>query len=71
MAEKRTTEAWIGVALGAFFVGLSFFDLVGEDPDSGILDVGPAVLGWVVRGFGVLLIGAGLYALRPRGRRWR
>lgn len=71
MPAERSTEAWIGVALGVMFVGLSFVDLVGEDPESGVLDVSPTVLGWVVRGFGVLLIGASLWALRPRGRRWR
>lgn len=60
----------IAILLGLFLGGLSFTDLVGDDPDTGILPVGPEVVAWALRAFALALVLSGAWDLaRRRGHR--
>ncbi len=64
VAERRRS-AWGLLAVGGLLVVIALFgDLVGPDPDSGLLDLGPTATSWLLGLFGAAMALAGLRGLR-------
>jgi hypothetical protein len=67
--DEPAASPWIVLALGLFFAALSTVDLVGDDPDSGLFDLGPQGTAYLLRAFAAVLVVAGVLALVRRRRR--